>query len=154
MKTFCVPSHHYICSDPASQQGVLLNLEMLTQGIWFPIGGMTNDTEEECRKTIKLRRSENQAEYTAALAALMSILNNDSKLIAVVSMRWCSLTYRLITGKRVWLTLYRKNIVLCSFSHKRDRPTYNFCECWAEPDYEQHVWEERFKAAIKTGHQS
>lgn len=151
MNLFCVPSHHFICHNPVIRQGVLLNPTLLMEGIWRPAGGNTNIDEDagRYRKELHLWRSDNQAEYTAALNALMTIGDDDSHLTAVISMRWCSLTYRLVTSKRVWLGLYRGQEHLRTYSHADNgQALYNFCDYWENPEYDQKVWEARFMEAV------
>lgn len=149
MKTFCVPSRKSICPTPLLHQGVMLTTNMLQLGIWFPVGGRTILKEDEYRKEFDLRRSENEPEYKAALSALLEIHRDNQHFLAVISMRWCSLTYRLVTAKRVWLGIYYGERTLLTYSHKNDgRPTYNFCECWETPERDQKVWEDRFNDAI------
>lgn len=156
MQIFCVPSHHDISPTPLNAQGVLLTSAMLEPGIWnhgATDGVVTNDNEYKCE--MKLVRSENQPEYTAALSALLDTWNDEEFLkatFAVVSMRWCSMTYRLVTVKRVWLAIYTKDgHQMLKFSHKEagfGSPTYNFCDCWENPEPKQEVWKERLTNAL------
>lgn len=149
MKLFCVPSHKSICLTPLEHQGVMLTPEMFQHGIWFPAGGGTTEKEDEYRKEFDLRRSQNEAEYKAALGALLSILNDNKRFMAVVSMRWCSLTYRLVTARRVWLTIYRGKRSVLDYSHINGHPLDNFCSNWENPEKRQIVWEERFHKALE-----
>lgn len=149
MKTFCVPSHHSISANPLAEQGVLLAPAMFKNGIWYPTHGSTEEGDNSYEKRIILRRSENQAEYTAVLNALMSVQSDNRTLKAVISMRWCTLTYRLVTSKRVWLGIYRGEKLLKMYSHKQGgSPTYNFCDCWENPEHDQKVWETRFGEVV------
>lgn len=150
MKVYCVPSHHSIKPNPAHEQGVLLTLKMLEKGIWFIGGGNTHSTEQKYVSEVSYYRSKNEAEYMAALKALLKIHSDNQHFRAVVSMRWCSLTYRLVTAKRVWLTIFYAERAWCAYSHKPgDHATHNFCECWAgEAELDQKAWEGRFNNDI------
>lgn len=151
MKVYCVPSHHSIKPNPQKEQGVLLTPKMLEQGIWYPANGATVDTKKKYHRSIDYYRSDNEAEYTAALKALLKIHNDNQHFRAVVSMRWCSLTYRLVTTKRVWLTIFYAQRAWCAYSHMPGHnATRNFCECWGgEAELDQKAWERRFNKDIK-----
>jgi hypothetical protein len=150
MRTFCVDSHHKINGAPLLQQGVMLNPDMLQPGIWFPAGATSESYDDHYRQDFKLQRSENQAEYTAALRALLGIHNDNQHFMAVVSMRWCTLTNRLVTAKRVWLSIFHGTDRILTFSHTKDgRDLHNFTGYWREPpEPSQIVWEDRFNSAI------
>ena len=148
MKTFCVPSHKSICATPLIHQGVLLTPEMFEHGIWYPAGGSTTEKEDEYRKEFDLRRSGNESEYKAALSALLAIHNDNQHFVAVISMRWCSLTYRLVTARRVWLAVYYAEQPVLSYSHVNRHSLEKFVSIWENPEHDQRVWEERFGSAI------
>lgn len=151
MKTFCVPSHKSICASPLSEQGVQLQQDMLGNGIWYAIGGESVLRDNEHRTEYILRRSENHDEYAAALKALLTIYNDHSELTAVVSMRWCSLTYRLVTAKRVWLGIYQGEKNILTYSHMRDGyPLYCFCGFWENPEKSPEVWGTRLRRAVRS----
>ena len=148
MKIFCVPTHKSICPTPLSEQGVLLVPDMLTKGIWFPVGGSTVEEDFVYHKVYQLRRSENEPEYLAALKALSFVRADDARFTAVVSLRWCSLTYRLITPGRVWLSIYRGRKNVATYSHRANgEPTRNFASCWPDIETDEGVWRNRFSNA-------
>lgn len=151
MKTFCVPSHHAICSDPISRQGVLLTANMLKHGLWYAVGGHTTTDDNEYTRVFRVWRSQNEAEHFAAMNALMNICSDDPALIAVISIRWCSLSYQLVTSKRVWLGIYHGDRHLLTYSHlENGQAVYNYCACWEDPTHDQEVWEARFTEAISS----
>jgi hypothetical protein len=153
MKVFCVPSHHSICADPLSKQGVLLVPEMFAKGIWYPGGGRgCSESPKEFWEEFRLSRSENEQEYRAALQALAEVVpHNAAAYQAVVSMRWCSMTGRLVIAKRSWLSIFSDDIQVVSYSHKGERhdAMRRFLEVFEEPVLDQAIWRTRFQDDIK-----
>jgi hypothetical protein len=131
----------------------MLTSEMLIGGIWFPAGTTVCSDDTSYREDLFLRRSENTPEYTAALKGLMAVFDGHTSdyVVAVVSMCWCSRTNRLVTAKRVWLSIHRNSRVIRTFSHVDDdfaKPTRNFTEFWGDPELDQNVWERRFCESV------
>jgi hypothetical protein len=153
MKTFCVPSHKLIDINPLDHQGVVLITDMLKNGIWFNAGGSTDENENRYLKEIELRRSENEPEFQAALRALLKVHNDERHIFAVISIRWCSLTYRLVTARRVWLSIYAGRRTLRTFSHTNQgdqiHALANFLDSWDDLELDQAVWETRFAEIVK-----
>jgi hypothetical protein len=154
MRVFCVASHHDICSDPFSKQGVFLTAEMLKAGIWFAAGSSGEISDDKIRKVVNLQRSGNQQEYIPMLEALIEMSHRDaSNYFAVISFKWDSHFNCFVVPKRVWMSAYHNNgqQVLCYSHHKDGKPMYSILELHAQPTFDKDAWRRRLHEDIFGG---
>ncbi|MDO8623818.1 MAG: hypothetical protein Q7R54_00470 [bacterium] len=150
MKFYLVSSHHRLDRDPASQQGVLFNSDMLDRGIWFSTGGSSVETDTKFEKTCTFERAQNEAEYRAVFEALDDMSRDKTwhDDMAVVSLMWSPYFGRLILPKRVWLHLYfRMSTTDLEYkaTHDKDgRPYRTFLEGLREPTVDKIKWRGHF----------
>ncbi len=150
MRTFCVPSHHDICSDPWRKQGVLLVPEMLTPGIWFNNVSTGSISDNRVRKSVDIMRSDNQQRYLLILEVLLEVLDQTDDCVAALSLQWDSHFGRLVLPKRVWMTIYGDDKPLVVYSHlPGHRPIYSILELYDYDVFDKDVWRKRLTHDIK-----
>lgn len=135
---------------PLEEQGVLVTPGLFEKGIWWHAGGKGNSyLPDEIMVSETYRRSGNQAEYVAALTALMNLsFGSDKRYMAVVSICWDTGNYIFVLPKRAWLTIYHNSNPIVSYSEKDGHGFRHFLEAWDTPETDQNIWAQRFRSDV------